>query len=427
MEFGRFKPIFQRIYGTEQETVQRQLQRYQKLEDEFKNRFGSAPEHWFSTPGRTEIGGNHTDHNHGRVLAAGVNLDAVAAVNPADDNKVVVISEGYEKSFEVDLNDLKVKDSEKGGTNALIRGIAYRLNEMGFRVGGFKAVMTSDVLPGSGLSSSAVVEVLIATIFNYLYNRGKIDPETIAVTGQFAENRYFGKPCGLMDQMACAIGGIITIDFKNPQEPDYKKIDFNFAKQDYRLLVVDTGGNHADLTEDYAAVPAEMKSVARALGKEVCRDITLKELLAAVPELRKKTGDRAILRAYHFIRENQRVIEQVKALTDGDFRGFLKLVRDSGNSSFKWLQNIFTPKQISKQGVSLALALSEDFINEIGEGACRVHGGGFAGTIQVFLPSEAVNRYIEQMEPIFGAGSVRVLNIRSEGSLYLNKYGVLPD
>ncbi len=403
------------LYGSAE--VQNQKKRYQRIQNSFKQKFGMTPQYWFSTPGRTEIGGNHTDHNHGRVLAGSVNLDAVAAVLPNDKPEIILYSEGYDEPFTVLLDDLGEKVREEGTTTALIRGIVFRLQQLGYGIGGFKAYIQSDVLPGSGLSSSAAIEVLIGTILNHLYNDGRITPEELAKIGQFAENEYFGKPCGLMDQMACAIGGIITIDFENPSQPVVEPIAFDFGAQDYRLIVVNTGGNHVDLTEDYAAVPAEMKAVAAALGKSVCREITMDEWLANLPALRAKVGDRALLRAFHFIRENERVLRQVDALKRDRFQEFLRLVKESGDSSFKWLQNIYTVKNVNEQSITLALALSEGFIDEIGEGACRVHGGGFAGTIQVFLPRKAVEAYVERLEPVFGKGSVNVLEIRPFGSV----------
>ncbi|MCB0296936.1 MAG: galactokinase, partial [Calditrichaeota bacterium] len=326
----------------------------------------------------------------------------------------------YDGPFSVDLTRLEVVTAERETTAALIRGIAARFRELGYRIGGFNACLTSAVLPGSGLSSSAAVEVLIGTIFNVLFNDGTIPPETIAAIGQYAENHHFGKPCGLMDQMACAVGGIVHIDFKDPQQPLVEKVDFDFAAQQYRLLVVNTGGSHADLTADYAAIPAEMKAVARALGTAVCRDIMPEDLLMNMAVLREQVGDRALLRALHFLGDNERVTAQVTALKAGDFSGFLQLVRESGNSSFKWLQNIYSGNDGHEQGVALALALSEQYIATVGQGACRVHGGGFAGTIQVYLPERAVPEYVKQIEAVFGPESAMVLNIRPLGAVHIS-------
>ncbi len=396
------------------------IDRYQDLVKTYTNRFSNEDIHLFSTPGRTEIGGNHTDHNAGRVLAASVNLDSIAVAGKTDDGKMVLYSEGYHEPFQAELSDLSKKSEEDGTTNALLRGIAFRFQQLGYSIGGFHACMASDVLVGSGLSSSASVEVLIGTILNTLYNDGRIPPETIAQVGQFAENEYFNKPCGLMDQMTCAVGGIITIDFRDPASPIVKKVDFDFASQNYSVIVVDTGGNHADLTDDYAAIPNEMRAVARILGGEVCRDITLEALMSHLPEIRKRTGDRAVLRAYHFLTDNQRVVEQVEALEKGEFDAFLKLVSESGQSSFKWLQNCYTSKNVAEQGVTLALALTENYLKRIGRGACRVHGGGFAGTIQVFLPNDVLDEYIKIMAPVFSESAISVLHIRPKGALTLS-------
>lgn len=295
--------------------------------------------------------------------------------------------------------------------------MAARFKELGYNIGGFNSYISSDVLGGSGLSSSASIEVLLGTIINYLFNDGQIDVKLLAKIGQYAENVYFGKPSGLMDQMACAVGGFVTIDFKDSENPIVRKVDFDFESQDYSLLVVDTGGNHADLTEDYASIPTEMKAIAKALGGQVCRDITMDEVIENMPRLRKEVNDRAVLRAMHFLNEDHRVTQQVKALEEGNFKEFLCLINDSGNSSWKWLQNCFTTHNPLEQGITLALALTEDFIHKNGEGACRVHGGGFAGTIQVFLPKEKVEAYVNEIEPIFGEGSVSVLNIRPYGAI----------
>jgi galactokinase len=333
-----------------------------------------------------------------------------------------MISEGYPEPFIVNLDQLEKVGKEQETTSALIRGIAARFKQSGFHINGFNAVVTSDVLPGSGLSSSASIEVLIGTIFNYFFNDGKIPSQTIAIIGQYAENEYFGKPCGLMDQTSCAVGGIVTIDFKNPKEPIVKKVNFDFSHQNYSLLIVDTGGNHADLTDDYSSIPREMKSVAQKFGAEVCREINYEDLIKKIKPLRPEVGDRAILRAIHFLDDNARVGKQVEALERGDFQKFIALVNASGNSSFKWLQNIYTVKNVQEQGVSLALAITEKYISEIGEGACRVHGGGFAGTIQVFLPNTAVSEYIKLIDSVFGERKAKALSIRPYGTIYLNQF-----
>jgi galactokinase len=414
------RDLFARLYGKDEKTLQDQVTRYRRVQNEFRILFPDGDIQWFSTPGRSELSGNHTDHNAGRVLATSVDLDTIAAVVQTDDSRIRVHSEGFSSLFTVDICDLGVKPAEKGTTAALIRGIAARFKELGYNVGGFNAYISSNVPVGSGLSSSASIEVLLGTVLNTLYNKGSVKPETIAMIGQYSENVFFGKPCGLMDQMACAVGGIITIDFKSAEKPVVKKIDFDFSKQKYRLIVVDTGGNHADLTEDYASIPTEMKSVAAFFGKKVCRDITYENICSSVKELRPTVGDRAILRALHFLEENNRVGLQVAALQKGDFTGFLNLVTESGNSSFKWLQNCYTTKNPSEQGLSLALAFTRKYLDQIQQGACRVHGGGFAGTIQVFLPEKDLKGYTNLMSSVFSGKSVRVLMIRPFGSAHLD-------
>ncbi len=421
MDIQKFKSVLIQIYGQESITVETQFARYNTLMEDFTSKFDNRELHFFSTPGRTEIGGNHTDHNHGRVIAGSINLDSIAVAAKNQEDRISIYSEGYKEPFLIDLKNLEVDEKEKGTTTSLIRGIAARLKQLGYHIGGFDACMTSDVMIGSGLSSSASMEVLIGTIFNTFFNNGSIPPEVIAIIGQYAENKYFGKPCGLMDQVACAMGGIITIDFKNPGDPVIKKVDFNFDAQNYKILVVDTGGTHADLTDDYASIPADMKSVAQFFGQEVCRGITLEDLISNVKNLRMKAGDRALLRSLHFIEDNERVVDQVKALENDNFKLFLDLVKDSGNSSYKRLQNIYTARNTHEQGVALALALSENYIAEINEGACRVHGGGFAGTIQIFLPANRVKKFIDLMDMTFGENSVHVLKIRALGTIYLNK------
>ncbi len=389
------------------------LHRYENLRNKFLSLFGRNEVLFFSAPGRTELGGNHTDHNKGVVLAASVNLDTLAAVSPNDGDEVVVYSDQCgEKPFVVDLNYLEKHDEERGTFASLVRGVAKYLSDNHRNVGGFNAVITSDILFGAGLSSSASVEVLIGEIFNVLFNEGKISKETIARAGQFAENSYFEKPCGLMDQLACAYGGIIKIDFENGAK--IEKIDFDFDKTDYALLVVNTGGNHVELTDDYAAVPGEMREVAAFFGKEILRDVNENDFWNSVTELREKVSDRAILRAAHFFEENRRVVEEAVALEKGDFPAFLRLVSESGNSSVKKLQNLFSTKMPEEQSLLLAIVLSEKFL-ENKKGVVRVHGGGFAGAIQVFLPRKYVEDYKNFIEKIFGKGSATELRIRNVG------------
>lgn len=414
-----YKQQLTRLYGTKNVALARQTQRWERLLAEFRKRFGDADVHLFSAPGRTEIGGNHTDHNHGKVLAASIDLDSITVAAQSVENTITIYSEQYPQPFIVELDTLSALDAERSTTAALIRGIASRVQELGYRIGGFNACVTSDVPIGSGLSSSASIETLIATILNSLFNQNTIEPTTIAQLCQYAENAYFGKPCGLMDQITCAVGGIVKIDFKDPQAPLVEKIEFDFADAGYSILVVDTGGSHADLTEEYAAIPREMKSVAAYFGKEFCREISEQELLSNAARVRSSVGDRPFLRALHFIKENERVDLQVKALLNQDFPAFLRLVQESGNSSFRWLQNVVSELSGTEQGLATALAISEQFINNIGAGACRVHGGGFAGAIQVFLPHEKVSEYQNLMESIFSNGCVRQLNVRAIGAVEL--------
>jgi galactokinase len=403
------------LYGTGTAALARQQRRWRGLAEEYHRRFGEADLRMFSAPGRTEIGGNHTDHNHGIVLAAAIDLDSIAVAAPSSDQRITVHSEGYGAPFVVGLEDLSAVPAEQGTTAALIRGIAARFVQLGHAIGGFQACIAGDVPVGSGLSSSASIEVLLGTILNALFNESGIAAQEIAIIGQHAENVYFGKPCGLMDQIASAVGGIVKIDFAEPKSPRVEKVDFDFAAAGYNLLVIDTGGSHADLTEDYAAIPREMRRVAAQFGREVCREISEPELFSRIAELRAGAGDRAILRALHFLQENRRVDLQVEALQQKDIKGFLRLIEESGNSSFRWLQNCVSNRAVAEQGIPLALALAEGFTGK-GEGACRVHGGGFAGTILVFLPQARVDEFRAFMESVFGSGCVKILRVRSQGS-----------
>lgn len=412
---------FKNIYQNDSATLDYQTNRYQNLIELYSNIYNYNKElSIISTPGRTEIIGNHTDHNGGKVIAASINLDTVIAYTQAE-NEVKLKSDQYEEIFHVDLSNLDPIEKEKGTTSSLIRGIAAGFVKHGYKIGGFYGVLTSDVKLGSGLSSSASVEVTIGSVFNQLYNDNQISPSMIAKIGQFAENKYFGKPCGLMDQMVCAVGGIVSIDFKDPNNPKVEKINYDFESQGYKLLIVDTGENHEDLTNDYASIPKEMKSVADFFEKEVCRGIDLDTLLSHTKDLRNNVGDRAILRAFHFLNENERVTKLVDALNKNNFTNFLHLINESGNSSFKWLQNIYSITNVKEQSVSLSLALTEKFIEEKNAGACRVHGGGFAGTIQVFLPGKYVEEYKNYIESVLGKDKVLVLSIRSKGTICLKE------
>ncbi len=404
---------FRELYGNDPAELKRNAERYSKLLNQFKSAFGISDVEFFSSPGRTEIGGNHTDHNWGRVLAGAVNLDIVSVTARNDTNVIRILSEGY-PGFKVDLSSLKPDKSEHLTSAALVRGICSRFKEEGFAIGGFDACVDGCVPKGSGLSSSASFEVLIGAILSHLFNNGKVDPIKNAIIGQYSENNYFGKPCGLMDQTACAMGGLITIDFENPSKPIVKKVNFDFVVTGFALVITDTGGSHADLNDEYASLPADMKAVAAELGVKVLRQVTLKQILEIAPGIREKVGDRAILRAIHFQGDNQRVVDQVAALERNDFNAFLRMVVDSGYSSFMYNQNIFPVSNVREQGVSLALALSDLVLK--GKGAWRVHGGGFAGTIQAFVPQNLLDRYIETLEHFYGKGSCHKLFIRNRGA-----------
>lgn len=377
-----------------------------------------------SAPGRTELGGNHTDHNHGKVLCAAVQNDTLAAVVPRDDGKVCLESEGFGERFELSIADLEPRASERGTSTALIRGVLAGLSGIGARLGGFSAHVTSGVAVGSGLSSSASFEVLIGCIINHLYNGDKITPEKIAQIGQYAENTYFGKPCGLMDQTASAIGGILSIDFQDPAAPIVQKHEFDLAQTDYTLLVVNTGGSHADLTAAYASIPAEMKEVAHLFGVEVLRPVEAGDFYGSLPRAREQLGDRSVLRALHFIRENKRVDRMVAAIDAGDFDRYLEQVQASGQSSQNLLQNSIPPASDGvEQNVALALGLSQLFFEEQGRGVSRVHGGGFAGTIQAYIHNDDYEAYRELMASVFGPSSVEPIAIRSRGAGMVLRFG----
>jgi len=411
--------LFIELYGDDQTTLQEQSRRYIALMNEFRKVFGNDDIELFSSPGRTEIGGNHTDHNFGRVLAGAVNLDNIAVAAPNGTETIRIKSEGYPE-FEVDLSDLNIDESQFYTSASIVKGICARLKELGFQIGGFDACIEGRVPKGSGLSSSASFEVLIGAILSHLFNHGKLDPVQNAIIGQWSENNYFGKPCGLMDQTACSVGGLITIDFKDPANPIVKALDFDFVATNYALVITDVGGGHDDAAsqEEYASLPTEMKSVARELGADVLREVSLAQIVEKIPEIREKTGDRAILRAYHFQGDNQRVVDQVAALENNDFEAFLKMVVESGYSSFMYNQNIFDVVHKDEQVVSLALALSEMVLK--GKGAWRVNGGGFGGTIQAFVPADLVDKYVATLEHVYGEGSCHKLFIRAKGSIKID-------
>ena len=393
-------------------------ERIARAADKFAGFFGDADVMLLSVPGRSEICGNHTDHNSGKVLAAAIDRDIIAVASKNDDGVIRFYSEGYPLDT-VELSQVADKGNFKRYSSAsLIAGVVDGFTKRGYTVGGFNVYSTSDVLKGSGISSSAAYEVMIGNVLNHLYNSGTVDNKEIARIAQYAENEYFGKPSGLMDQMACAVGGFVYIDFGG-KEPLVEPIDFPISDKGYSLCIVNTGGNHADLNEDYAAVPGEMKAVAHAFGKQVLSGIDESELLTCIGALRESVGDRAILRAIHFIRENKRVTVAMEALKRGDLREFLSTVSDSGNSSFKYLQNVYTTANVSEQGLSLALALAEGYL-EGKSGACRVHGGGFAGTIQVFVKNEDLAGLVELMDSVFGRGAAMPLGIRSHGAIKID-------
>ena len=383
----------------------------------FEQYFECEPQYLFSAPGRTELSGNHTDHQHGCVLAAAVNLETLAWVTKNNLDMLRIQSEGY-PLCEVSLSQLEKRAEEENTTAALIRGVAAKFAAMGAQLHGFDAYCTSTVLPGSGLSSSAAFEVLIGTIMNHLFYGDKCTPVEIAQIGQWAENVYFGKPCGLMDQTASAVGNIIGIDFANPPFPVVERIDFDFAKSGHALCIIDSGADHSDLTDAYAAIPREMKSVAAFFGQEVLRDVEEESFYANLPAVRQACGDRAILRAIHFFEENKRVQKQISALKNNDFKAFLHLVTESGKSSWMLLQNVVP--ESTQQDIAVALTLAEHLL--CGHGAVRVHGGGFAGTIQAFVPNDMLDAFKQEMEKVLGIDSCHVLSIRSEGGILVEEY-----
>lgn len=401
------------IYGEEKQ-LEYQKKRYTDAISKFENYYGEGDITIFSAPGRSEIGGNHTDHQHGEVLAASINLDAIGIVKKTDDGVVRVLSDNYPEAV-ISLEELGIKQEEKETTLSLVKGVLAGFTEHDLKIGGFCAYITSDVLIGAGLSSSAAFETLIGTILSGLYNDMSVSPILIARIGQYAENVYFGKPCGLMDQMASSVGNLVHIDFNNPAEPIVEKVDFSIEEHGYSLCITDTKGSHADLTHEYAAIPTEMKAVATYFDKEVLRDVSAEDMFANMSNIREKSGDRSVLRALHFINENKRVEKEVAALKSGEILEFLRLVKESGDSSYKYLQNVYSNSDIEHQNVSLALAVSEVFLGE--NGVCRVHGGGFAGTIQAFVKNDMVGAYQDCMNGVFGEGACNALRIRKYGGI----------
>ena len=391
-----------------------------RLDSGFSTAFGGEAQRYFSAPGRTEIGGNHTDHQRGRVLAGAVNLDTVAAVRVSGTNVIRVQSKGY-PLCQVDLDNLEPVAAEINSTPALIRGVAARFAQLGCKVEGFDAYCESTVLPGSGLSSSAAFEVLIGTIINHLFFDGRVSQAEVAQIGQYAENVFFGKPCGLMDQTASAVGGLVTIDFADKAHPDIRPVHFDFSTTGHALCIIDSRADHADLTDEYAAIPGELKEICDCLGREVTTEIPEEEFYAAIPKLRETCGDRAVMRAMHEYNENRRVPEQVACLEKGDFQGFLSLIRESGFSSWMYLQNVIPAGYVRQQPVAVALGLCEHYLR--GKGAYRVHGGGFAGTVQAFVPFELLDSFRAGIDAALGEGACHVLSIRPQGGVEMEVEG----
>ncbi len=406
-------------FSTLYQDVEVARERYVKAIDKFTDIFGMSDEiRIFSAPGRTEVGGNHTDHQHGRVLAGSIDLDIIGVVSLNNDGVVRIKSEGYPQD-NISLHELSVNEAEFGRAAALIRGVVATFKEKGYNIGGFDAYTTNNVMQGSGLSSSAAFEVFIGTCLNFLFNDGKVPPVEIAKIGQKAESVYFGKPCGLLDQSASALGGFTSIDFMNTTKPVVEQVAFDLEAHGYSLCVVNTGGNHANLTQDYADITVECSKVSNFFGKGFLREVDTEEFFSKIGKLKEKVGDRAVLRAIHFFNEDLRAELEKDALKADNFDEFLKLIKESGNSSFKFLQNVYSTSNVHEQGISLGIAATEQFIAKSGRGACRVHGGGFAGTVQAFLPTEDIASYRNFIESIFGEGSCYVLKIRPVGGYEL--------
>lgn len=409
IQSGRFDEDFIKLYG---EAVSAR-ERFCSAVDEFCALYGDSDGlRLFSAPGRTEIGGNHTDHQHGCVLAASVDLDVIAVAAKCDGHKVRIKSAGYTEDV-IDIDSLSAKDNERGRAAALIRGVLYAFKSDGHEIGAFNAYTTSKVLKGSGLSSSAAFEVLVSNIINGLFNSGRVGVVRIAKYSQYAEREFFGKPCGLLDQMASSVGGFTYADFHDPQNPVIEQVSLNVRDFGYTLCVVDTGGNHANLTGDYAAITEECRNISRALGVDFLRDADEKEFYKQIGRLRLKFGDRAVLRAFHFFNEQKRVELQRTALKERDFEKFLYYVNESGESSYKYLQNLYSNSAVSEQGLCLAIAVTKQFLGD--KGACRVHGGGFAGTVQCYIPDERFEEYREMIENVFGKGACVPLLVRPVG------------
>lgn len=418
LDTAEAKRLMAVLYG--ETNAEDNTERYRQAVTGFEKTYGDQDIFLFSSPGRTEVSGNHTDHNHGKVLAGSINLDCVGAAAKNGTDTVRILSETFNQKFIISLKDLK-PSSQMSGTIDLTKGILRGFKEKGYEIGGFDAYITSNVISAAGVSSSASYEMLICSILNTFFNNGKMDVVAYAHIGKYAENVFWNKASGLLDQMACAVGGLITIDFKEPERPVVEQIDFDFSAQNHSLIIVNTGKGHADLSADYSSVPIEMKKVAAYFGKEVCADIEEKDLISNLEAVRKAAGDRSVMRALHFFEENKRVETMVAALREGDFDTFLTNVTASGNSSWKWLQNVYTTANVQEQGISVALALTELFIAEKKRGACRVHGGGFAGVIMVMLPNDLVDEYASYIEDAIGKGNAYRMSIRPYGAICVSE------
>ena len=420
MESEGAKTLLAKLYG--EDAVAGNVARYHELLKGYEKAFGDSGDVLlFSSPGRTEISGNHTDHNHGKVLAGSINLDCVGVAAKNSSSHVHIVSETYNQDFTIDLNHLEPSE-KKAGTVDLVKGLLKGFEESGYSVGGFNAYITSNVISAAGVSSSASFEMLLCSMLNTFFNEGRMDTVAYAHIGKYSENNYWDKASGLLDQMACAVGGLITIDFVEPSAPAVEKIDFDFGSQNHSLIIVQTGKGHADLSADYSSVPIEMKKVAQFFGKEVLSQVTEEEVIGNLSEVRRFAGDRSVLRALHFFEENKRVEAEVSALKENRFGDFLANITASGNSSWKWLQNCFTNSNYQEQGITVTLALTELFIAEKQKGACRVHGGGFAGVIMAMLPNELVDEYIGYIEGCTGKGSAFRMGIRPYGAICVNEY-----
>ena len=404
---------FESLYGISEF----QKKRFQRLIHEYENLFGKNKTLYFSAPGRTEVGGNHTDHNCGKVLAAAIDLDIIASAAGNGTNTVRLKSLEYSKIDIVNLEEPGKHETEFGRSASLIRGICERCVQLGYKVEGFDAFTMSRVLKGSGLSSSAAFEVLVGTIISHLFNEDRISPIEIAKIAQYAENVFYGKPCGLMDQTASSLGSFLEIDFQNPENPTVDKLLLDLKKEGYSLCIVDVGASHAGKSNEYAFIPEEMRKIANALGKESLRETSEDLFYSCLPSLREKCGDRAVLRAIHFFEENKRVDLEAAAIKENNLPRFFELINASGDSSFMYLQNIYSPAETQYQGLSVALALTRKWLGN--RGACRVHGGGFGGTMQAFVPTEYVSDYQSKIEAVFGKNTCHILSVRPFGSVQI--------